>query len=226
MATIGQVEAETRAAVEQELRTYGRVNGSSVVWARTEHSALLDRARRVMDRLKAVAPERPYPIEMHLFQDRSGNAFAAGGGLVLLNEGLFNAVKSDDELAFVLAHELAHDFHRDVPGLTAVGNAHRDHLGRLQADRAPDSLVQEAQAAFPDANRQRASYSMEREADMAAARIMAKAGYDPRQGAEWIGRLHDPRVSEAQYRKIGYPSPAMRRETILDMVEREGLLKG
>jgi hypothetical protein len=233
-ATIGHVEARTRAAVERdnrgkmyrELFTQGHANASSVVWARTQRSAMLDRAGRIMDRLKAVAPERPFPIETHLFQDRSINAFAAGGGSFGLNQGLFKSVKSDHELAFVLAHELAHDFHRDIPGGSAVARAHREHLGRLQADKAPGSLVREVHEAFSDATMQRARYTMEREADMAAARLVAKAGFDPRQGAEWLGRLHDPRVSEALYRKNGYPSPATRRQTILDMVEREGLFPG
>ena len=232
-ATIGHVEARTRAAVEranrgkmyQELFTTGHASASSVVWARTERSAMLDRAGRIMDRLKAVAPDRPFPIEIHLFQDRSVNAFAAGGGSFGLNQGLFKSVKSDDELAFVLAHELAHDFHRDIPGGTAVAMAHREHLGRLQADRAPASLQKEVHKAFSDASMQRARFKMESEADMDAARLVAKAGFDPRQGAEWIGRLHDPRVSEAMYRKNGYPSPATRRQRILDLVERAGLFK-
>ena len=36
------------------------------------------------------------------------NAFAAPGGIIVLNSGLINATKSESELVGVLAHEIAH----------------------------------------------------------------------------------------------------------------------
>ncbi len=46
------------------------------------------------------------------------NAFACPGGIILITRGMLASVKSEDELAAVLAHEIAHVIHRD--GIAAI----------------------------------------------------------------------------------------------------------
>ena len=46
------------------------------------------------------------------------NAFACPGGIILITRGMLSSVKSEDELAAVLAHEIAHIIHRD--GIAAI----------------------------------------------------------------------------------------------------------
>jgi len=48
-----------------------------------------------------------------IIDDSDINAFAAPGGYIGLNSGLLDEVDSDNELAFVLAHELGHISNRD-----------------------------------------------------------------------------------------------------------------
>lgn len=43
-----------------------------------------------------------------IVNDKEVNAFAIAGGRIYLNTGILNFVKSEDELAFVIAHELGH----------------------------------------------------------------------------------------------------------------------
>ncbi|GAB1442766.1 hypothetical protein MASR2M39_16020 [Ignavibacteriales bacterium] len=43
-----------------------------------------------------------------IVSDKEVNAFAIAGGKVYINTGLLDFVESEDELAFVIAHELAH----------------------------------------------------------------------------------------------------------------------
>ena len=49
---------------------------------------------------------------MGVLKDRSVNAFAAPGGHVVVLSGLIDEAKSGDEVAGVLAHEIAHVIHR------------------------------------------------------------------------------------------------------------------
>ncbi len=58
---------------------------------------------------RLVQPMRlPYGINVQVLDDPAVNALAAPGGQVLLFRGLLQAAESPDEVAGVLAHELAH----------------------------------------------------------------------------------------------------------------------
>lgn len=58
------------------------------------------------------------PITLGVLDDSDPNAFAVPGGAILVTRGLLETA-DDEELAFVLGHELAHLEHRD--GLRALG---------------------------------------------------------------------------------------------------------
>lgn len=65
---------------------------------------------RVSSRIaRAIGPEMPAAEwEFVLFQDDSANAFAMPGGKIAVFTGLLDLVESDDELAAVIGHEIAH----------------------------------------------------------------------------------------------------------------------
>ncbi len=54
-----------------------------------------------------------YEITVNLTEDSSPNAFALPGGKMVVTQGLLDLVSSENGLAFVLAHELAHFANRD-----------------------------------------------------------------------------------------------------------------
>ncbi|CAN5879599.1 M48 family metallopeptidase [soil metagenome] len=55
------------------------------------------------------ADETPYQYDFHLLADRKTvNAFALPGGQVFITEALFRMLKTEDELAGVLGHEIGH----------------------------------------------------------------------------------------------------------------------
>jgi Zn-dependent protease with chaperone function len=54
-----------------------------------------------------------YPVSLVVSATDSLNAFALPGGRIVVMSGLLNAVSSENGLAFVLAHELAHFKNRD-----------------------------------------------------------------------------------------------------------------
>lgn len=108
------------------------------------------------------------PSRVHLARSGQTNAYADGVH-VFLTTGLLAKLRSDDELAFVLAHEMAHN----ILGHAAVmrGGEVRRGLGRTFGRSG--RLVRTA----------------EREADALGGEIMLDAGYDPVAGAGALGRL-------------------------------------
>src|SRR5262249_26720853 len=67
-----------------------------------------ERVARIGRRLAAVAPGARFPYEFRVVNDRSLNAFALPGGFVYVNRGALDAARSEDEVAAVIAHEIAH----------------------------------------------------------------------------------------------------------------------
>ena len=63
----------------------------------------------------------PYHFKIHVRQDSSVNALAFPGGHIIVFTGLLKKAASENELAFVIAHEMGHYAHRDH--LRGVGRA-------------------------------------------------------------------------------------------------------
>jgi Zn-dependent protease with chaperone function len=67
----------------------------------------------LVDRLARHWPENPYEFKPMLWQEESPNAFALPGGWIGVTTGLIAEVDSENELAFVLGHEIGHFRNRD-----------------------------------------------------------------------------------------------------------------
>ena len=79
----------------------------------SEPSAGLDRERALFAKMAANLPDRGIDLSLDVVCTKGVNALALPGGRVLVLEGLLAKVQSENELAFVLGHELAHFVHRD-----------------------------------------------------------------------------------------------------------------
>lgn len=67
----------------------------------------------IVDDLASQLPEREFRYQVIVHANPVPNAFAAPGGTIIVHSGLITVVESENELAMVLAHELAHHVHRD-----------------------------------------------------------------------------------------------------------------
>ncbi|MDD2464607.1 MAG: M48 family metallopeptidase [Desulfobulbus sp.] len=54
-----------------------------------------------------------YPLKVELVASKTANAMALPGGRIIVLSGILNKVRSENGMAFVLAHELAHFKNRD-----------------------------------------------------------------------------------------------------------------
>jgi predicted Zn-dependent protease len=118
------------------------------------------------------------------------NAFATSGGHIFISRGLAEAVASEDMLAAVIAHEIAHIQLRHGIAMIREDRLPRDM--RMAADRAGeiarrDVEPERSQDFFADSIREIAdtllttgfSQQQEFEADSLAVSLLAAAGYEP-----------------------------------------------
>jgi predicted Zn-dependent protease len=75
--------------------------------------ARLEELQRLTDRLSRQWPESPYEYTVQIADSNELNAMALPGGLIIVTSGLLDAVESENELAFVLGHEMGHFSNRD-----------------------------------------------------------------------------------------------------------------
>ena len=67
----------------------------------------------LLKRLSQHYPNSPYSFRIAIDDSEFINAMALPGGLIVLTAGLLDAVKSENELAFIIGHELGHFKNRD-----------------------------------------------------------------------------------------------------------------
>lgn len=75
--------------------------------------ARLTETRLLVDRLTAHWEDTPYKFRIEIDDSEIANAMALPGGLIIVTQGLLDQVESENELAFVLGHELGHFKNRD-----------------------------------------------------------------------------------------------------------------
>jgi Zn-dependent protease with chaperone function len=69
--------------------------------------------QNLVDRLARHWPDSPYQFRVEIDDSEAANAMALPGGLIIVTRGLLDQVESENELAFVLGHELGHFKNRD-----------------------------------------------------------------------------------------------------------------
>lgn len=171
---------------------------------------------RVGQRLVAsIPPEFQHPEFRYYFKvinARDINAFALPGGPMYVNRGMIEAARNEGEMAGVMAHELSHVALRH--GTAQATKAQKYGLASGIAGIAGTILGGPGLGQIIEAPFQvyfkKFSREYETEADLLGARIMANAGYDPRDLANMF------RTIEAQGGGGGggflsdHPSPANR----------------
>lgn len=133
------------------------------------------------------------------------NAFAAPGGFVFITTGMLDFLKNEDELAFVLAHEIAHiEFDH---GLNAI----KQNEGAKLFSKGTEAMNMEGANqmfdGFLDFAENGYSVELEAEADRRGAELVSALGYDVQAGIDVIRRLEE--ISDRKH-AMGYPEDRAR----------------
>jgi beta-barrel assembly-enhancing protease len=147
------------------------------------------------------------------------NAFATSGGHIFVTLGLINAAKTEDALAGVIAHEVAHiqlkhnikaiKNSRFTQALLVAGTSAAGAVGGMDVKQLTDALND----SFMDIVQTLVSngYSQDQEfaADSAALSLLAGAGYNPSGLVDMLMSLGAVQTSDSGFGKT-HPSPADR----------------
>ncbi|MBI3311932.1 MAG: M48 family metalloprotease [Candidatus Omnitrophica bacterium] len=169
-----------------------------------------ERVRGIGARLAAVCDRRELVYAFAVVKDEEVNAFSLPGGYVFVNEGLVKKIANDDELAAVMAHEIAH-----IAARHAVKRYESDLGAQLlqlasvaAARRGADTRG--VGVAFHAASLAYARQD-ELEADQLGVRYLKAAGFDPHAALTFLERLHALTREKLQYlpREVVRPQYAM-----------------
>ncbi|RKJ81449.1 peptidase M48 [Pyramidobacter sp. CG50-2] len=182
------------------------------------------RVRGIFNRLTPWV-KRPLPYNVHVVKEKSPNAFCIPGGNIYVTTGLIDFVRSDAELAFVMAHELSHADGKH--GIIQMERNQKLSLAALAiavASRgAGAAMVLSNVAAVAVSNAY--SRDLEQEADLGAVTISENAGYDLSAGVTVMEslaaeELKQPWVDPGVYRD--HPKISERIRYIAGAVESRG----
>jgi predicted Zn-dependent protease len=130
----------------------------------------------------------PFEWEYCVIESRQINAFCLPGGKIGVFTGLLRVVKNDDQLAAVLAHEVAHAVAHHASERIARAQSGRRGLFALAFDREQES-----------------------EADHIGVFLMTFADYDPQEAVEFWKQMERVRRSRPQIPEILSDHPSDQR---------------
>ncbi|MES2679186.1 MAG: M48 family metallopeptidase [Bacteroidota bacterium] len=145
----------------------------------------------IKDRLLAPEPKLKAEIKIFLTRYTNANAFCFPDGSIFMNSGLLAVVDNESELAFIIAHEMAH-------------YAEQHNIKDLKKL----FLIREKELNYQNKNSDtyrslRFSRESEFDADAWALQLMAQAGYDVKMAGSALLKLKEkPTGTELDYVKI------------------------
>lgn len=187
-------------------------------------SAMAHRAQRVMERLLSASPQLAKSAasdwRLVVMQTAEVNAFALPGGRVVVNTGLLNFCNTDDELAVVMGHEIAHVVARhgaEKMSGVMVGKLVTLAVGGFVNSTALWSIFFSVSSELP------MSRLMEAEADLIGLMLLARAGYCPHWAPALWGRMANLQAGNRKSKWLSTHPPSRERAIELERRLTEAL---
>ena len=160
----------------------------------SENPEVTEMVQRVGQRIAKAANKPEYQWEFAVIEeDKMINAFCLPGGKVAVFTGILKVTKDDTGLATVIGHEVAHALQRH--GVERMSRSIIDQIAQLGAIGAAASghagggAIQGLLGAYGVNVSLPFNRKQESEADYVGLRLMAEAGYDPRQAVPFWERM-------------------------------------
>ena len=151
-----------------------------------ESSPLYDQLRPIAGAItRAAQPRYNHPFKFYLIHEKQPNAFSVPGGNVYVVDSLLYFVKSTDELAGTLCHEVSHTIHHDT--VTLMEKREKIAAREIGAAVLLDPDLAGIWAIAMIGRLQSLGYSrdVESRADLTGSDVCAAAGYNP-WGLVWL----------------------------------------
>src|SRR5690554_4319439 len=223
MSGLVSEQALQQEAAQQYTAMIGQARAQGAL---DSNAAQTQRVRNITQNLiRHVGVFRPdasqWDWQVHVINDNSVNAWCMPGGKMAVYAGLINTLKpSDDELAAVIGHEMAHalrEHSREQVSqqmATGLGLSVLSAVTGMPAAGDLGSELTKVMFTLPN------SRTHETEADRIGVELAARAGYDPRAAITlWqkMGSLSGERPPEFL---STHPSPASRMADLKSAAER------
>ena len=198
------------------------------------------------ERLVSQVDDFDGKISLFLINDPSINAFAGPGGYIGVHTGLILAAETEDELASVLAHELAHVVQRHIfRSIEASQHLELSTMATMIAaiilgSKSPAATEAILSSGMAGAAQQQLTFSRqhEQEADRVGLDMMSRAGFNPRQMVAFFeilqksGRYADlqameflqthpltlSRIADTRNRAEQYPTSPVNDSLVFDLI--------
>jgi predicted Zn-dependent protease len=171
-------------------------------------------------KLAAKAAGERFPYQFRVVATKEINAFALPGGYLFVNAGAIAAARNEGELAGVMAHEISHSALRHGTAQASKQQLAQLGLGILGTIAASGENPNMGQAVGVigglGANMLflKNGRKAETEADLEGARILAEAGYDPRDMANFFKTLQSQGGQRGPEMLSDHPDPGNRIQAI------------
>lgn len=143
----------------------------------------LEKLNSIFKRIMPYIERKELNFSIYLVESKEDpkmiNAFTIPGGNIYFTTALMDFVASDDELAFIMGHEIGHNENKHTHRQLKRHNATETVFGEGKKDYADLFSLLIMSYGQPD----------EIEADRCGAYLAFKAGYDPEKGFDFFKRL-------------------------------------
>jgi predicted Zn-dependent protease len=170
-----------------------------------EDDTVQTRVRTIGRRVAAVCDRQELLYEFHVVHDEDVNAFSLPGGFVFVNDGLLKKTTSDDEVAAVLAHEIAHIAARHAVKRyeTSLGA----QLVQMASMAAQSGQLARGLGIAMQATRLAYARDDELEADRLGVKYLKAAGFDPTAALRMLDHLREENAAHTHYLPRGITRP-------------------
>ena len=227
--TVADATSKAARPISEEEEYYvGRAVAAKILGSyQLSTDAVLTRYVNLVGKTVALNSDKPFThggYHFAILETNEINAFAAPGGTIFITHGMIRTTASEDELAAVLAHEVAHIAKRD--GISAIKSARWTQAVTLIGTTAAKNytsgevsqLVGLFEGSIDDIFKTLVvngySRSQEYAADEGALQTLAKCGYDPRALPSFLKRLEQRGRSSGGGIMQTHPGTADRIENI------------
>lgn len=183
--------------------------------------------KQVDEETKAKNIQVPYQFDFHvLADDQTVNAFALPGGQIFITMGLLKRLKSEDQLAGVLGHEIGHVIHRHSAQQMAQSDFYQGLVGAVATATTNGYGMGGGQIAQYVAQIQQMKFGRndELQSDEFGVKYMVRAGYNPNAMIEVMEILAEASGGGQNRDEFmsSHPSPANRIAKIKEHIAKYG----